>query len=177
MNPLRVWLARLRGFLRRDAIADEIREELASHLELRIQQYEREGLTKADAERRARERVGNLALYQDRGYDQRGGGVIDAIARDARWAWRGLRVRGWRAAVIVSLLGVTLAANAVVFAAADAFVFRTVPYSDPDRLVVIQRVSSALGATDYMSRAALLSWRTQRDLFAGVEGHERGTPA
>ena len=177
MRMLRAIFARLRGLVRRDAIADEIREELASHLESRVQQYEREGLSRAAAERRARLRVGNLAVHQDRGYDLRGGGVVEAIARDLRWAWRGVRRRGWRAAVIVLLLGVTLAANAVVFAAADAFVFRIVPYADANSLVVIQRTSSVSGATDYMSRAALLAWRTHKDIFAGLEAHESGTAA
>ena len=177
MNPLRIAFARLRGLLRRDSVADEIREELAGHLESRIQQYEREGLTRPAAERRARLRVGNLAVHQDRGYDVRGGGVMEAVLRDFRWAWRGVRHRGWRAVVMVLLLGVTLAANTVVFSAADAFVFRVVPYADADSLVVVQRTSPVSGVTDYMSRPALLAWRTHKDLFAGLEAHETGTAA
>ena len=59
---------------------------------------------------------------------------------DLRWGWRGVRTRGWRAAFIVLLLGVALAANAIVFAAADAFVFRPVPYDRPDTLAIIERV-------------------------------------
>ena len=148
MNPLRIVAARVRGWFRRNVIADEIREELNSHLDARIAQYEREGLSRAEAERRARERVGNLAVHQDRGYDVRGGGALDTFTRERGFAWRGIRSRGWRAAFVVSLLGLTLAANAVVFSAADAFVFRTVPYRDPDSLVVIQKTSRLLGTND-----------------------------
>ncbi len=162
---------------RRDAIADDIREELTSHLDARAEQYEREGFRPADARRKARQRFGNLAVHQDRGYDQRGGGVTEAVLRDLRWAWRGVRARGWRAAAIVALLGVTLAANAVVFAAADTFVFRTIPYSDPDRLVVIQSTRPMVGRGDYLWRDWVIAWRRQRDLFAGVEAHYRGQAA
>ena len=86
------------------------------------------------------------------------------------WAWRGIRGRGWRAVFVVLLLGVALAANAVVFAAADAFVFRTVPYPNPGELVVIEGVDR--GESDYIWRQALLEWRNHRDLFAGVAAHE-----
>jgi len=170
-------LARLRGLIRRDVIAEEIREELESHLRDRTEQYEREGLRPADAARRARVRVGNLAVHRDVGYDVRGGGVVEAILRDLKWAWRGVLVRGWRAVFMVGLLGVTLAANAVSFSAADAFVFRAVPYADPGRLVVIERTSSMVGRNDYMWRDHMLAWRSQRDLFAGIEGYESGSYA
>src|SRR5688572_27503250 len=65
------------------------------------------------------------------------------------WAWRGVRGRRWRAVAIVLLFGISLGANAIVFSAADAFVFRTVPYAKPEQLVVMQRVSQGSGAIDY----------------------------
>jgi predicted permease len=176
MNPLRIVLARLRGFLRRDAIADDIREELAAHVEDRVRQYEAEGLPRAAAERKARARIGNLAVHLDRGYDVRGGGALEAVTRDLRWAWRSVRTRGWRAAVVAALLGITIAANAIVFSAADTFVFRTIPYAEPGDLAVIQSTSRS-GPSDYLSRDALLAWRGFTDLFAGVEGHDSGVAA
>ena len=165
-------LARLRGLMRRDGIAEEIREELDSHLRARAEQYEREGLTPGEAARQARRRVGNLAVHRDDGYDVRGGGPLEALLRDLKWAWRGVIVRRWRAVFMVALLGVTLAANAVAFSAADAFVFRSVPYADPARLVVIERTSSGQGRNDYMWRNWLVAWRGHKDLFAGIEAHE-----
>jgi predicted permease len=60
-----------------------------------------------------------------------------------------------------------------VFAAADAFVFRLLPYSNPESLVIIQRHSSFGGPNDYISKGALLEWRKHTDLFAGIHAHER----
>ncbi len=91
------------------------------------------------------------------------------LGHDFRWAWRGVRSRGWRAVFVVSLLGVALAANAIVFAAADSFVFRTVPYHEPDRLVVIERVGRSV--SDYLRPDWLREWRNHRDLFAGIHAH------
>jgi predicted permease len=97
------------------------------------------------------------------------------IGAELRWAWRGIRARGWRAVFVVGLFGVVLAANAVVFAAADTFVFRTVPYAEPEQLVVFQRDGGVFsGPSDYTNRDPLLEWRKHTDLFAGIHAHDRG---
>jgi putative ABC transport system permease protein len=58
-----------------------------------------------------------------------------------------------------------------VFAAADVFVFRPLPYDNPSRLVVLDRLKDS--STDYLWPPSLPVWRTQRDLFSGVEAHKR----
>jgi putative ABC transport system permease protein len=98
-----------------------------------------------------------------------------SLIAEARWAWRGLRVRGWRAVFIVMLFGVALAANAIVFAAADAFVFHTLPYRQPDRLVIVEKTGRVV--SDYIWPAALKGWREHRDLFAAMHAHVRGASA
>src|SRR5262245_5582593 len=69
---------------------------------------------------------------------------------DLRWAWRGVRARGWRAIFIVMLLAVAMAANTVVFSAADAFVFNRAPFPDAAHLAVIER-TDLREPTDYLS--------------------------
>ncbi|MBK9243036.1 MAG: ABC transporter permease [Acidobacteria bacterium] len=120
---------------------------------------------------------------------ERGGGSPDVRLHETRgprpfnhdewrWAWRGVRARGWRTVFVVLLFGLALGANAVVFAAADAFVFRTLPYDRPDGLVVMQRSSRGLlGVSDYTYRDAIFEWRKHTDLFAGVHAHDRGASA
>ena len=98
-----------------------------------------------------------------------------SLVQELTWAWRGIRGRGWRAVFVVALLGVTLAANAIVFAAADAFVFRTLPYHDPGSLVVIERTGRL--TSDYIWPQAFHAWRTHRDLFAGVQAHSLASSA
>lgn len=98
-------------------------------------------------------------------------GRHSGAGRELAWAWRGVRSRGWRAIFVVGLLGVALAANAIVFAAADVFVFRPLPYQNASRLVVLGRLKDS--ATDYLWPPSLPIWRTQRDLFSGVEAHKR----
>lgn len=91
-----------------------------------------------------------------------------------RAAWCGVRARGWRAGLIMVLLAVALGASAVVFSAADSFVFDPVPYPGAGRLVVLQRTSTFSGASDYLSPELIPEWRKHKDLFSAVHAHDRG---
>src|SRR5687768_16633330 len=91
MLAFRVAIARLRALFRRDATADEIREELQFHVAMRADEYARDGLDAGAARRAALRRFGNVAVIQDRGYDVRGGGALETIAQDAKYTLRQLR--------------------------------------------------------------------------------------
>jgi putative ABC transport system permease protein len=114
-----------------------------------------------------RRRIGGDAVLSRRSGAASGG--RPSLIQELKWAGRGIYGRGWRGVFVVALLGVTLAANAIVFAAADAFVFRTLPYRDPDSLVVIERTGRSV--SDYIWPQALHAWRNHEDLFAGVHAH------
>lgn len=101
-------------------------------------------------------------------------GAPNGVGQDLRYAWRGVRGRGWRAAAIVGLFGVVLAANAVAFSAADTFVIRQVPYANPDQLVVFTKQNTLSGRSDYTNRDPIRAWRQHGDLFADIQAHDRG---
>ena len=67
------------------------REELEFHVRMRAEDYERDGAPPPIAVARAKERFGNLARWQDSGYDIRGGGVMETILQDLRYGVRLLR--------------------------------------------------------------------------------------
>jgi putative ABC transport system permease protein len=100
------------------------------------------------------------------------------VFSELKWAWRAVRARGWRALLIVALLAVALAANAVMFAVADSLVFNRVPFPHADRIVEIQRPGppGEPGRADSFFSAALLTqWRNQTDLFSSVHGYLQKT--
>jgi predicted permease len=107
-------------------------------------------------------------------YHRRPGG---RFANELRWAWRSVRARGWRAAMIVGLLAVALAANTLVFSAADSLVFRRLPFQGAARLVTFWSAGPASKFKQPWSATAaqfdLLRERT--DLFAGVHGYRWGS--
>jgi predicted permease len=137
MRVIRLLFARLRGLFHRDAISDEIREELEFHLRMRAEEYERAGETPVQAARLARERVGNVAVLLDRGYDVRGGGVMETILQDVRYALRLLgRQRGFTVLAIVTLaLGIGL--STALVSVLDAAILHPLPYPHPEQLVQV----------------------------------------
>lgn len=170
-RPLRVLLARLRGLLHHDAIAEEIREELHFHMDMRTKEYERRGLTPDDARRQALQRVGNLALHQDRGYDVRGGGVMETILQDIRYSVRLLlKQRGFTAVAIVTL-ALAIGAVTAVVSVIDATMLRPLPYPDPEQLVhlgvsIARPDGRPSRPTPSVEDAR--SWQAAEDVFSSV---------
>jgi predicted permease len=168
---LRVAAARLRALVRRDAIAAEIREELEFHLNARIDQYERDGLTRTEAARKARFRVGNLLVLQDRGYDVRGGGLMETIVQDVRYGLRLLaRQRGF-SALAIATVAVGIGASTAIFSVIDAAILRPLPYPDPERLVeVTVRIPQRNGRVALLSPSLddLRGWTDTGGVFESV---------
>lgn len=93
---------------------------------------------------------------------------------ELRWAWRGVRGRGAAGVFQIGLVGVTLAACALAFTTADAFVFRPAPYPNTERLVVLQKSHPMTGVSDHITTAELEGWRRQTDLFADMQADYMG---
>lgn len=126
--------ARLRALFRHDAVADEIREELEFHLRMRTTEYERAGETPVQAARHARERVGNLTVLQDRGYDVRGGGFMETVMQDLQYGLRTIRRSPALAFVVVLSLALGIGANTAIFSLIRTVMFRSLPISRPEDL-------------------------------------------
>ena len=137
LHLLRVLRARFRALLHRDAVADEIREELEFHLRMRAEGYERSGEPPDDAALHARDRVGNLTVLQDRGYDVRGGGFVETVFQDTRYAIRQFaRQPGFSVVAILTLaLGVGL--STALFSVIDAALLHPLPYPHPEQLAQV----------------------------------------
>jgi predicted permease len=64
---------------------------------------------------------------------------------DIRWAWRGMRARGWSVVFSIGLLAVAIAANGIVFSAVDALVLNPAPYPELERIVNVVNADGRSG--------------------------------
>jgi predicted permease len=98
------------------------------------------------------------------------------VRSEVRWAWRGVRARGWRAAFVVALLAVALAANAAMFSVADSLLFNTQPFPDSGRIVSIRGL---IGPDERRGPDAaprlFEAWRSQTDVFVSVGAYMHKT--
>ena len=98
--------------------------------------------------------------------------AFQRVVNEWRSARRSLLSRRWRAGLVVGLLTLALAANVIVFSAADSLVFHRVGYADPDRLIRFDVRDAQSGRPSGIPGAAALDeWRKQTDLFTGVHAH------
>jgi len=170
MRFLRLVLARLRALFRRDVVAGEIREEMQFHLDMRAEEYRNGGLAAEQARRAATRRFGNLTLMQDRGYDVRGGGVMETILQDVRYGVRLLGRRPSFSVVAILTLALGVGVSTALFSVIDAVVLRPLPYPQPEEMVSI---TIETGPADHVHRTSpsasdVRRWRDLGRIFAHV---------
>ncbi len=169
MKVLRIIAARWRALFHRDVVAGEINEELQFHLKARTEQYEHEGLAPAEAQRKARQRVGNLALHQDHGYDVRGGGFMETVVQDVRHSVRLLVKQRGFALVAILTIALGIGASTAIFSVIDAAVLHPLPYPNPEQLVDVHvEERGADGGSMQLgpSIADVRAWRAADQVFS-----------
>lgn len=144
-------------FRKRTARA-EMLEEIEFHLDARIAQFVARGMTeevaRAEALRRfgstiadAHQRLGLSAEQKTRRIDMRE--RLHDFVDDVRYAFRGLARNLGFTIVAVLTLGIGIGANTSIYSAVDALLLRSLPYSEPDRLVDIVQTSPDEGVAEW----------------------------
>jgi predicted permease len=164
MRPVRIALARLHALFRRNATTDEIGEELRFHVEMRADEYARHGMDRDTARRAALRRFGNVAVIQDRGYDVRGGGVMETMLQDVKYTLRQLRRQPSFAILAILTLALGIGVSTTLFSIIDAALLRTLPYPNPEQLVTIDVEERGDGKQPHRYSPSLADVRTWRTL-------------
>jgi len=132
---------RIATLFQRSQINAEMEEELRSHVQHRADDLERSGLTRAEAERRARIEFGGHVRYKEESREAAGGTLVESLVQDVRFALRMLRKSPGFTAVAVVTLAVAIGANAVVFGVLDALILRPLNVPQAQSLYGIERGS------------------------------------
>ena len=119
---------------RRSRVDDEIEEELRLHLEQRADDLERSGLSRAEAERRARIEFGGHGRFKEEARDEVGGHFLETLIADLRFSTRVLRKSPGFTLVAVLTLALAIGANAVVFSVMNGLILRPLNVPDAETL-------------------------------------------
>ncbi len=125
--------------------AKDFSEEMQAHIELEAEELRREGLSEEDARRQARRKFGSVRREQERFYMKSRWVWLDHWVRDLKHSMRSLvESPGFTVTAIVTLaLGV--GANTAVFSVMNAVLLKSLPVSDPDRVVYLRTTAPPNG--------------------------------
>jgi predicted permease len=138
-------LARTAGAFSRDHADDDLREELAAHIEMETAEYVRRGMPPAEARRKAMLASGGLTQAAEAVRGQRGWPWLDSLAADIRYALRALRHSPVFAGVVIITLALGIGANAAIFSVVRAVLLKPLPHRDGDRLVYLRQSTDVPG--------------------------------
>jgi len=90
----------------------------------------------------------------------------------SRWliAWRSLRRRPAFFLATLSILALGIAANTAVFSVVDATLLKSLPYKDPDRLVVVMEGSPKTGREGLLAPGRIEDWNRMSRTFVTISG-------
>ncbi|MGB6744362.1 MAG: ABC transporter permease [Terracidiphilus sp.] len=151
-------------FFRRAQIAEDVDEELRSHIELRADDLERSGMSRAEAERRARIEFGGRERYKEECHEALGGNFVQVLFQDLRFSARVLRRSPGFVVAAVLTLALAIGANAVVFSVLNGIVLRPLNVPHAESLYGLEHPDDHAGQESYPNYLDL------RDRNRGFDG-------
>jgi len=173
MHRLRVFISRLLGNFRRQTSQHDLEAELSEHLELLTEENIRRGMTLEEARAAAQREFGGIEQTKDAYRDQRGVPFIDSLLVDLRFAFRMLAKGPAFTLVAILTLALGIGATTAVFSVVDRLLFRSLPYTQDDRLVSFG-ITAPIERDEFVLAAGYVDFRHRPGPFAQIAAMQPG---
>ena len=166
---------------RPERLQADVGDEIAFHLEERVAQLIRRGLSPELAHAEAIRRFGPLENARQtiyRSARRREERVefrewLDSLRQNVRYSLRSIRMSPGFTSVVVLTLGLGIGANAAIFSVMNAVLLRPLPYPASDRIMTLWTDNGAQGwPEDVSSYPNFADWRAQNTTFTEMAAYQ-----
>jgi predicted permease len=172
MNWVKLILQRLRSSFSQPQIDRELDMEMASHLEIAIEDNLKQGMSAEAARRQAFIRFGGVEQAKQQQREARGFQGLDILWLDLRYTFRTMRRDPVFTFVTVLILTLGIGANIAVFSVVNTLLLRPLPFHDPQQLVWITGIPGRGGlSSQTYSIDAYKALLSQQRSFQDVTGY------
>ena len=159
-------------FLRRSETERDLEEELRSHIQLRADELEGSGLSRASAMRRAQIEFGSAEKFREECREAIGGSFLDSLVQDLRFSLRTLAKQPLFAVVTVVTLAIGIGMSTLMLSIVHDVLIRPLPYPNAERVYAISASSDSTGqARIAASGPDLIDYLEQNRSFAHIAGY------
>ena len=172
MRILRIIRRRVHSLLQRSRSDAELQREIEIHVEQLTNEGMAAGMTKAEARAMASREFGPIAHIQEKCRDTRRVSWMEDLTQDFLYAVRMLGQSPGFTVVAVVTLALGIGANTAIFSIVEAVLLRSLPYPDPDQLVLMfdvpEKQPDALSGISYRD---FTECREQNRVFSEMAGN------
>ncbi len=163
--------ARLDALLHPRRLDRDLQEKMRFHVEQQVSKNKRSGMSRAQAERQARQALGNVGQIQEEHRDARGLRWADELRQDIGYGARRLLARPWISAAAVLTLAVGIGSVTTIYGAVVALVFEPLQIPAIDEVMVLGEAPGGAGwrGEGWAHPADYTAWRRE-PVFTKVGG-------
>jgi len=169
---------RLRAIFHRDEVDREMSDEVQQHLDARIAELVRAGMTAEDARYAAKREFRGVEQSKEQCRDTRRVNWVTDLFRDllydVRFALRSLRKSPGFTSIAILTIALGIGANAAIFSVVNAVLLRPLPYPTPDRIVAVHGISPVMFAQTPDFHWEWQPWADNTQSFSDFGTYQQG---
>ena len=173
IDGTRQTLQRFVSLFRHNKLDKDLKAEMASHLEMAMEENLKAGMDPEEARRRARIDFGGTEQALERHRESRGLPLLDQLLQDLRYTFRTLRKDRAFAIIAILILALGIGANIAGFSVVTTILLRPLPFPESQRLVWFtgNKGEGGLSAVTY-NVSSFEEFRKHNKSFAEVTSYQ-----